>query len=102
MGLDTKYKRNRYRYGPYSSKLAKEYYRLAEDPDAYRTESEGHVQDRFRPNDFLDTVAGHDDEWLEVVATLFDLSTQHDSPERLIVYVAWIKRLPKKVHWQCA
>ena len=28
LGLDTKYRHSRYRYGPYSPKLAKEYYRL--------------------------------------------------------------------------
>lgn len=72
LGLGTKYKHSRYRYGPYSTKLAKEYYLFAEDPDAYRTESEGRIPGRFRPSDFLDTVAGYDDEWLEAVTTLID------------------------------
>lgn len=97
LGLDTKYGHSRYRYGPYSPKLAKEYYRLAEDPDAYKAESEDHIPGRFRPDDFLDTVAGRDDEWLEVATTLIDLSPQHDSPDSLIEHVMWIKgAYPKK------
>lgn len=97
LGLDTKYRHSRYRYGPYSPKLAKEYYRLAEDLDAYKTESEGRIPSRFRSDDFLDTVADRDDEWLEVATTLIDLSPQHDSPEKLIDHVAWIKNAyPKK------
>ena len=68
-----------------------------EDPDAYKIESEGRIPGRFRSDDFLDTVAGHDDEWLEVATTLIDLSPQHDSLERLIEHVAWIKSAyPKK------
>lgn len=91
LGLDTKYGYNRYRYGPYSPKLAKEYYRLAEDSDAYKTESKGRTSEGFRSDDFLDAVANRDEEWLEVATTLIDLSPQHDSPCKLIAHVKWIK-----------
>ena len=91
MGLDTKYGYNLYIHGPYSPDLAAEYYRLAENPNTYETESRENLPGQFRQDDFLTTVHGRDVRWLEVATTLIDMHREHHSTERLVKHVANIK-----------
>lgn len=91
LGRDTEYEYNEYRAGPYSPDLTSEYYRLADHPASYEAESGEPMPGQFRTDDFLSTVSGRDDQWLEVAATLIDMSPQHKSAESLVNHVAWIK-----------
>ena len=93
LGLDTNYEYSRYRYGPYSPELTREYYRLGEKPALYDAESAGTLSERFRPAEFLETVRGRDNQWLEVATTLLDMRGQHNSPASLVDHVAWIKSM---------
>ena len=98
LGLGTKYKYNRYLYGPYSPDLTREYYRLAEHPASYEAESGATIPEQFRQDDFLNTVEDRNDQWLEVAMTLVDMSPQHKSTESLVDHVAWIKNAYPKEH----
>lgn len=93
LGLGTNYEYSRYRYGPYSPELTREYYKLGEKPASYDAGSSVALPGRFRPAEFLETVAGRDDQWLEVATTLIDMRGQHGSPESLVDHVAWIKSM---------
>ena len=92
LGLDTSYRYNRYRYGPYSPGLAADYYRLAENSAAHGTESDLPVPTGFRQDEFLRTVKGRNSKWLEVATTLIHISPQHDNAETMLDHAAWIKK----------
>ena len=93
LGLGTTYRYNQYMYGPYSPALTGDYYRLAENPAIYETESATHaISDGFRKDKFLRTVEGRNSEWLEVATTLIHISPQHNNPKDMLEHAAWIKR----------
>ncbi len=92
LGLDTPYRYGRHIYGPYSSRLAEDYRRLAKNPAAYETESGRSLPGRFRRDAFLRTVKGRSSKWLEVAATLIYISPQHDNAETMLDHAAWIKK----------
>ncbi len=98
LGLGTGYEYGEYRAGPYSPDLTREYYRLADHPASYEAESGEAIPEQFRQDDFLNIVAGRNDQWLEVATTLIDMSPQHKSAESLADHVAWIKGAYPKEH----
>ena len=62
LGLGTGYEYGEYRAGPYSPDLTQEYYRLAYHPALYEAESGEAIPEQFRQDDFLNTVAGRNDQ----------------------------------------
>ncbi|MXY61635.1 MAG: hypothetical protein F4Y82_05955 [Cenarchaeum sp. SB0665_bin_23] len=85
LGLDAGYSYNRYKHGPYSPTLAKDYYGFAN--------KKADVDKEF---DFSEAAAchdmmKHDNDWLEIGTTLIHASKGHNSIDPLIEYVECIK-----------
>ena len=92
LGLDTSYRHNRYKCGPYSPGLAADYYRLAENSAVYGTESDRSMPTEFHQDEFLRTVKGRNSKRLEVATALIHISPQHDNTETMLDHAAWIKK----------
>jgi uncharacterized protein YwgA len=89
-GLDLGYHYGIYRYGPYSSALASDYYALAEDVTRYELELGRHLPP-FNVNGFFNLVSGKSTNWLEIAATLLDQKPRFNTSESLINHVESIK-----------
>ena len=70
--LNHSYDYNLYNYGPYSPKLADDYYNLSTKADASRAPD-------FDDTEFSDFVEGKDAKWLEVAATTYRFMKKYDS-----------------------
>lgn len=68
-GLEWEHSYNMYRYGPYSTSLAEEYYGLHKSG---MPESATELPASFRINEFMNLVDGRSSGWLEIAATLID------------------------------
>ena len=92
LGLDMDYSFNSYKHGPYSPALTQDYYKLTDK--------------EIRPDHNLnfgeavtcrEIMANHDNNWLEVAATLIHASKREAKVDSLIEYVECIKYpYPKK------
>ncbi len=95
-GLEFRYRHKLYIYGPYSSELATDYFRIkdiANIPD-------GGLDDWNRRDEFLEFAKTYNDEtWLEIGGTLVYLyKSGHKSKERLIKNAHVVKRKYSKEH----
>lgn len=68
-GLEWKYTYDKYRYGPYSTDLAEEYFDLHESG---MPELIDDLPNGFKVGGFMALVAEKSSEWLEIAATLID------------------------------
>ena len=89
-GLELGYSYSMYRYGPYSTTLADDYYNLSENPERVAN-SKPITPNGFRENEFLQLVDGRDNDWLEVAATLVDQSCRFTDDIMLVDHVESIK-----------
>lgn len=64
-GLKSGYDFNMYVYGPYSPKLAEDYYK--------QLDAEAPLPPEFRSQDFIKLVKGKDARWLEIAATIISV-----------------------------
>lgn len=71
-GLSHSYDYNLYNYGPYSPKLADDYYNLPTNTDGSRIPS-------FETTEFIDLVEDKDAKWLEIAATTYRFMKKYDS-----------------------
>ena len=96
-GLDMKeYEYSMYRYGPYSPRLAEDYYTLGENLKLYNRLSKAFIskafiQNSFAARKFLRLVNRNSPYWLEIAATLLDASHNFDDKDILFNYVYGIK-----------
>lgn len=97
---------NMYLYGPYSSTLAEEYYRLAEEgffesePSSYN--SNNNDDNNNYPNlkrfiEFMKEDDRNNADWLEIASTALAFAKNHSKKETLLEHVAYVKwRFPKE------
>lgn len=91
LGLNTGYGFNRYKHGPYSPALTKDYYMYARDELKYTDTTP--VFDRDACLDIMK----HDNNWIEIATTLLRESNYHSDENSLVEYVECIKfPYPKK------
>lgn len=92
LGLGTAYRYNEHMAGPFSLDLSNDCERLADNPSIYEAESvRSAVPDEFRRDEFLSTVKGRSDGWLEVATVLMDISPRFDNAGDMLKHAAWIK-----------
>ena len=80
-----------YRYGPYSPRLAEDYYALGENLKLYNRLSRASIQNSFAGRKFLRLVNGKSPYWLEIATTLLDVDHKFDNKYDLFNYVYRIK-----------
>lgn len=85
-GLDMQYDYNMYRHGPYSPKLAEDYYILAKNPRLYANRTSLDI-----PNEFFESISNKNIEWLEVASTLLSLRRFFTDRESLLERAANMK-----------
>ena len=90
-GLDLGYKYSLYKYGPYSTRLAMDYYELAESPQKYEDEFEVLLPNTFDSDGFINCVDGKNKNWLEISTTLIEERTKFPSKSQLVTHVHKIK-----------
>ncbi len=88
-GLDLGYEFNQYRYGPYSPRLADDYFEL--DKDGISQNHHSSFPGAFNKDHFLSTLRDKDETWLEVASTLVDTYKHYRTNDDLIGVVARIK-----------
>ena len=71
-GLDIGYQYSMYLHGPYSPKLAEDYYSLGDNRELYGSLPDT-LPHEFDHRRFMDLVNGKDSAWLEVAATILSL-----------------------------
>ncbi len=94
-GLDFEYNYRIYLHGPYSSRLADDYFKLAKDvnPDNINKKIN---DNQFKKDEFFSFVQNRDDEWLEACSTLLSLADVYSTKEDLLSRVYEIKaHIPK-------
>ncbi len=94
-GLDSEYNYRIYLHGPYSSRLADDYFNLAKhnNPNNFNKEIN---DNKFKKEDFFNFVQNRDDEWLEACSTILSLADVYSTKEDLLNKVYEIKaHIPK-------
>jgi len=90
-GLDNQYRYTMYRYGPYSSNLADDYYSLGENMELFQTQSEEPLSETFDRENFISLVNDKNTDWLEISSTLIDQNRRFDNDEYLVSHIENIK-----------
>ena len=90
-GLDLGYKYRLYKHGPYSTRLAMDYYELAEVPQKYMGEFEGVLPNTFDSDGFINCVGRKNKNWLEISTTLIEERTKFPNKSQLVTHVHKIK-----------
>jgi len=90
-GLENPYRYTMYRYGPYSSSLADDYYELGENHELLIAQAEEPLSESFDREGFLNLVNGKNTDWLEISTTLIDQSPRFNDDDDLINHVENIK-----------
>ena len=87
-GLDLGYGHSMYMYGPYSSKLASDYYEITKD---FKKDKTGELSTKFNSDGFVNLVKDKDDGWLEIATTLLDQKPRFIEDSKLVNHVESIK-----------
>ena len=87
-GLNLGYGHSMYRYGPYSSSLASDYYGITENLEDVEVNP---LPNEFNSEGFLNLVNGRDDGWLEIASTLLDQKPRFTEDRNLVEHVESIK-----------
>ena len=94
-GLDLGYEYDMYIYGPYSVKLAEDYYSIIRDFKENNNSSGNNNNNgilEFKSNKFLTDIKSRTPEWLEVATTILDqYGIYGKNREKLIKHVSSIK-----------
>jgi len=90
-GLENDYRYTMYRYGPYSSALADDYYELGENPELFNEIRDEPLPDSFNEDAFLQVLGNRDHDWLEVSSTLIDQRARFGNDEELVEHIESIK-----------
>ena len=93
LGMPFSYRCDKYLYGPYSIKLAADYYALARNGSYDKYESA--TPDEFRRDDFLKAVR-NDPDWLNIAATIVDSNQDVKERAALMEQVCRMKSLHTK------
>ena len=89
LGMPFHYRHGIYLYGPYSRKLAADYYALARD-SRQDDMSSAAIPDGFRKNDFMKAIR-NDPNWLEIATTIIGMNEYTKGRTALIEKVCRIK-----------
>lgn len=90
-GLNLKYEYDLYKYGPYSPRLAMDYYELAEVPEKYNDERNVPLSRDFDRDGFLNIVTQKDTDWLEVATTIIEERIKFPGKDQLVNRVHTVK-----------
>ena len=88
-GMPFNYRHGIYLYGPYSRKLAADYYALARD-SGENDRTPAAIPDGFRKDDFMKSIR-NDPNWLEIATTLIGMNERIKGRTALIDRVCHIK-----------
>ena len=77
-GMPFNYDHTMYLYGPYCSELTGEYYEIAHDKKKYYVD--GKLPPEFKSDDFVAAMK-NDSDWLEVAATIVEMSDRIEPDE---------------------
>lgn len=94
LGIETGYSDtySMYLYGPYSPKLADDYFSLAEKGFFDSTKDDVDIEiSNDRLAKFLDLVRDKDTDWLEIASTTLAFMHRHSSIETLVDHVTYVK-----------
>ena len=90
-GLNLNYEYDMYIYGPYSTKLAEDYYNIADViKDDYST-TKYIIPAEFNADKFLMDMKDKTAEWLEIATTLLDIYDKYNDKVKTIRHVFKIK-----------
>lgn len=90
-GLSLPFTYSIYRYGPYSSSLARAYYSLAVNGEQFNQECTVPLPNTFNQEKFLNLISDKDEAWLEIATTLLDQKSRFVDYDDLIGHVETIK-----------